>query len=71
MNKRLVVAIALLMTTLASADLPADTTLQLRGTVNAVQSMQELYDAIPSSYPYLPASKVVVIVSDTTNTEAN
>ena len=67
MKKRLVIAIVALMTTLANADLPADTiTMQLRGTVDAVKTMQILYDAIPSSYPYLPTEITVSVIADST-----
>ena len=74
MKKRLVVAVAILIATaLTQSAEQADTlTLKLRGTINAIEQMQVIYDVIPASDLSMPMAQyagIVLINSD--STEAN
>lgn len=75
MKKRLVSsAIAVVVTAMLAYTAEQDTipTLQLRGTINAIEQMQVIYDVIPASDCSMPKTEFALYISITSDsTEAN
>jgi len=75
MKKRLVIAaIAVVVATALtqSAEQADTTTLELRGTINAIEQMQVIYDVIPESNLSMPMAQYAgIVLISIDSTEAN